>query len=74
MNINTDTTPADNFVELKAISQIHFLRFKEYHKEEFLEEKYSQYGLSSFITFHTYMYPAKTQIETLPIWYRVISA
>jgi hypothetical protein len=42
MNINTDTTPAGNFVELTAISQIHFLHFKEYHKEEFLQEKYSQ--------------------------------
>jgi hypothetical protein len=39
MNINTETTTAGNFVELKAISQIHFLSFKEYHKEEFLERE-----------------------------------
>jgi hypothetical protein len=33
MNINTDTTPAGNFVELKAVSQIHFLILKNIIKK-----------------------------------------
>jgi len=52
--MTTDTTPAENVIELKAINQIHLLHFKEYYKREFLKEKYSHNGLLSFIAFHVF--------------------